>query len=217
MVLILPLALQASDSRSAILHTQGGVWVNGAELPDATAISPGDVLETKPGSAATLDADGSTVLIQPESIVKFNGDFLTLEHGSVQVITSQLLSVHVDCIKVVPVSNARTQYDVTDVNGTVQVAAHKSDVNFEHGSSAHKPTPSAGSRSATVHEGEQTSRDASEVCGAAAKPGGAATGINSKWIEAGAGAGGGGLILCLLLCLGSNPPDMSPSQPNTKP
>ena len=72
----------------------------------------GDLLETKPGSVANLDAEGSSVLIQPESVVKFQGNYLSLEHGSVSVGTSTSMSVHVNCIKVEPVSRERTQYDV---------------------------------------------------------------------------------------------------------
>ena len=98
------------------------------------------MIETKPGFVANLDADGSSVLIQPESIVKFQGNFLDLEHGSVAVGTSTSMSVHVNCIKVEPVSTDRTQYDVADVSGTVQVVAHKNDVNIRGGANLKKPT-----------------------------------------------------------------------------
>src|ERR1700730_669224 len=96
MILILPQSLLATDSGSAILHTQGGVWVNGSEVRDSTTIFPGDLLETKPGFAANLNADGSTVFIQPESVLKFQGDLLVLEHGSVSVGTSKALREEVN-------------------------------------------------------------------------------------------------------------------------
>src|SRR5271154_5097921 len=96
---LLPLSLTAGDTGTALLHTKGGVWVNGNEAKDATAILPGDLLETRSGFVATLDAQGSSVLIQAESLVRFEGTFLTLEHGSVSVGTSTSLRVHVKCIK----------------------------------------------------------------------------------------------------------------------
>ena len=213
LIFCLPQSLLAADTGSAILHTKGGVWVNGSEAPDATAILPGDLLETKPGSVATLDANGSSVLIQTESLVKFNDNSLTLEHGSVSVGTSKSLSVHVDCIRIVPVSNEWTKYDVTNVSGTVQVAAQQKDVNIQFATSLRKDTPeSAASQSATVHEGEQATRNAAQACGTP-KPGGATSSPNTKWIEIGAGAGGGVLILCLLLCKGKGPPQVSPDAP----
>jgi hypothetical protein len=211
MVILCPLALAAADGGAAVLHSKGGVWVNGAEVPDSTAISPGDHLETKPGFIANLDAEGSSILIQPESIATFQGTFLVLEHGSVSVGTSTAMSVHVNCIRVVPVSRERTQYDVGDLNGTVQVAAHKNDVNITQGGTRKSASDNNSSQSASVHEGQQASRDESSVCGAALRPGVAGHALNTKWIEIGGGAGVGGLILCLLLCGNEKP--MSPSEP----
>src|SRR5271165_2540006 len=130
MVVLFPVSLAAADTGSAVLRSEGGVWVNGMEVAGSTVVFPGDVLETKPGFVANLDAEGSSVLIQPESVVKFQGNYLSLEHGSVSVGTSTSMSVHVNCIKVEPVSNERTQYDVTDTSGTVHVVAHKNDVNI---------------------------------------------------------------------------------------
>jgi hypothetical protein len=123
------------------------------------------------------------------------------------------MSVHVNCIRVEPVSKDRTQYDVTDLSGKVEVAAHKNDVNITHGGAAHK-TKSDGQdgQSATVHEGEQASRDESAACGAPPRPEGAGHTLNTKWLEIG-GGGGGALILCLLLCKGSPASSMSPTQP----
>jgi hypothetical protein len=171
------------------------------------------VLETKPGFVAELDAEGSAVLIRPESIVKFQGTYLGLEHGSVSVGTSTAMGVHVNCIKVEPISNDRTQYDVEDTTGTVHVSALKRDVNITAGAIRKAASESNGSQSASVHEGEQATRVEAASCGAVARPGTAGNGINTKWIEIGGGAGGGVLILCLLLCKSSSPSSVSPSQP----
>jgi hypothetical protein len=212
MVVLCPLTLIAADTGSAVLHSEGGVWINGSEISGTAAVFPGDLLETKPGFAANLGAEGSSVLIQPESIVKFEGNFLSLEHGSVSVGTSTSMGVHVNCIKVEPVSIQQTQFDVTNVNNTVQVAARKNDVNITDSSVLHKAPPRNGpSHSATVHEGQQATRDESAACGAALPPGGSGSPLNSKWLEIGGGAAVAGMILCLLFCTGS--PPISPSQP----
>jgi hypothetical protein len=214
MVILCPISLAAADTGSAVLHSEGGVWVNGFEIAGSTVVFPGDLLETRPGFVANIDAEGSSVLIQPESVVKFQGTFLSLEHGSVSVGTSASMSVHVSCLKVEPVSSERTQYDVADVSGTVQVAARKNDLNITVGGILQKTHPQGGSSlSAVVHEGQQTTRDESNVCGAAPRPGGAGNGLNTKWIEIGGAVGGGVLVLCLLLCKGSGPSNVSPSEP----
>jgi hypothetical protein len=212
-IALFPVSLFAADTGGAVVHSKGGVWVNGAEVVDATAIFPGDLLQTKPGFVANLDAEGSSVLIQPESVVKFEGAFLSLEHGSVSVGTSTSLSVHVNCIKVEPVNNERTQYDVTDTTGKVEVAAQKNDVNIKQAGGMQKASKGPNAlQSATVREGEQVKRDESEMCGAAPRPGSSTNPLNTKRIEIG-GAAGGGLLLCLLFCKGSGASSVSPSQP----
>lgn len=214
MIVIYPSSLLAADAGPAILHAKGQVWVNGKEAADSTAIMPGDLLETNSGAAANLTTDGSTIVIQEQSIVKYNGDSLSLEHGSVSVGTSKSMSVTVDCLRVVPVSNQWTQYDVTNVNSHVGVAALKLDVNILHGATMRKPAPeSTAAQSATVHEGQQVTRDRSEVCGVARVPSRAGSPVNTKLIGIGAGAGGGVLLLCLLLCSGKKPAQVSQSGP----
>jgi hypothetical protein len=217
MVILCPFSLVAADTGSAVLHSEGGVWVNGFEITGSTVVFPGDLLETKPGFVANLDAEGSSVLVQPESVMKFQGTFLSLEHGSVSVGTSTSMSVHVSCIKVEPVSSERTQYDVANVSGTVQVAAHKNDVNVTVGGLGgipQKTNPQGVSAlSAVVHEGQRATREESVACGAAPRPGSAGSGLNTKWLEIGGGVGVGVLVLCLLLCKGTGPSNVSPSDP----
>jgi hypothetical protein len=192
---------QAAPSASAILHTQGGVWVNGYEAKDSSAVFPGDVVETKPESPATLNLDGTTVLIQPESVAKLQTNLLELDHGGVAVGTSKSFKVKVKCLTVTPVSNDWTQYEVSNVNGNIQVAARKNDVNVERETDGKKPLPATeSSHGTTVHEGEQKSFNQSELCGAPAPIKGTNMSLNPKWVAA--GAAGTGVILCVLLCHG---------------
>jgi hypothetical protein len=209
MLVVVPVSLLGQNSPNqtgaAILHTQGGVWVNGYEATDSSAVFPGDLLETKAGSPANLSLDGSTVLIQPESVAKLQTNLLELDHGSVFVGTSKSFKVRVNCLTVVPVLNEWTQYEVNNLNGNVQVAARKDDVNVDRGTD--RRTPSANpesSHGSTVHETEQKSFDLSGICGAPAQPTGASSSLNPKWIAA--GAAGAGLLVCVLVCRGGSHP-----------
>jgi hypothetical protein len=213
MVVVCPGSLLAADGHSAVVHSTGGVWVNGAEVADSTTVFPGDSVETKPGFVANLDTEGSSVLLQPETILKFQGDYVELDHGSVAVGTSTLFSVHVNCIKVEPVLTDRTQYDVTDRSGKVEVAAHKNDVRFRLVGAPNKASSASDSHSSDiVHEGHQDSRDETTTCGAADQPKAASSSPNTKWLEIG-GGGGGAAALCLLLCKGKPASNISPSDP----
>jgi hypothetical protein len=197
---------------AAILHSQGGVWVNGYEARDSSAIFPGDTIETKSGVTGNLVLDGSTVLLAPETVGKFQADVFELDHGTVSVGTTKGYKVRVNCLKVVPVANEWTQYVVTDVNRTLQVAAHKLDVNVAHEGAGGKPAPENDtSQKASVHEGEEKSFDESQVCGPAAKPASPISGVNPKWIAA--GAGGTGILIWILVHGGGGGKPLSASQP----
>ncbi len=212
MVVMIPLSL-LGQTPSAILHAQSGVWVNGYEARDSSSVFAGDLLETKPGFSASLSLEGSTVLIQPESVTKFEGDMLVLDHGSVSVGTSKSFKVRVNCITVVPVANEWTQYEVTDVNGTVQVSARKNDVNVEHEISRQKPSSEgAASQAGIVREGQQGNYNESDLCGAPPRPTGASSsGVNPKWIAA--GAAGAGILIWVVVHGGGNKTPLSASQP----
>lgn len=145
--------------------------------------------------------------------MKFQGNYLVLEHGSVVVGTSILMSVRANCINLKPISNDRTQFDVTDLTGKVEVAAHKNNVNITQGGALRKTSSQSSPQSATVHEGQQATRDETTACGAAPRPEGAGNALNTKWLEIGGGVAGGAVILCLLLCKGPKPSNVSPSQP----
>ena len=210
LVVAVPLSL-LGQAPAAILRTQGGVWVNGYEARDSSAVFTGDLLETKQGFSASLNLEGSTVLIQPESVSKLQENMLVLDHGRVSVTTSRNFKVRVHCLTVVPVSSDWTQYDVSDVSGTIQVAARKDDVYVEREVDHNKPSPeTAASREGTVHEGEQRNFDESEVCGAA-RPTGTGLPLNPKWIAA--GAAGIGLLVCVIACGGHGKTAISPDSP----
>ena len=131
MIAVCPSSLATQDSGGAILHNNGGVLLNGNPTPPSTAIFPDDLVQTQPNAEAAIDAAGSTVTIKAETLLQFEGNVLNLEHGTVLVSTSRVMTVRVGCITVIPVSAEWTQYDVSDIDGKVTVNARKSDVNIE--------------------------------------------------------------------------------------
>jgi len=214
LLLVFPSSLMG-QTPVAIIHTQGGVWVNGSEARDATAIFVGDVLETKTGFSATLNLEGASVLLQPETVATLDDGVLVLDHGSVSVGTNIGFRVRVNCLTVVPVLKDWTQYDVTDLNGTVQVVASKKDVNVERTVNRRKPgAESENAQGGTVHEGEKGNYEESQICGAPARTTGAGSMLSPKWIAVG-GAGTAGILICLLfLCQGNGgKQSISPSAP----
>jgi hypothetical protein len=190
---VTPAWLLGADSGAAMLYAKGTAWINGASVPRSSAVFPGDLVQTKPDAVVHINATGSSVMIQSDSLVKYEGDAVSVEHGSVSVVTSKSMRTHAGEVTVVPVSNARTRFEVTDVNGTVQVVAREGDVSV-----------SDGAETTTLAQGQQTTRDDSEnrkkkrrVAGAVPAAGGAV--LDSPYaIAAGTGAVGGLLLWVLL-------------------
>jgi ferric-dicitrate binding protein FerR (iron transport regulator) len=139
----------AADTASAMLYTNGAAWLNGSEVPKSAAVFSGDMLQTRTGSTASIQANGSNVMVLADSLVKFEGPAVELEHGAVRITTSRGLATHAGDVTVKPVGTSWTEFQVTDVNGRVQIAANKGDVTVQDDKGT----------TTTVTEGQQTTRD----------------------------------------------------------
>jgi len=138
----------AGETASAMLYTSGATWLNGAVVPKSAALFSGDMLQTRSDSTARIQANGSNVMVLADSLVKFEGPAVELEHGSVRVTTSRSLAARAGDVTVKPVANSWTEFQVTDVDGRVQIAANKGDVTVQDDKGT-----------TTVTQGQQTTRD----------------------------------------------------------
>jgi hypothetical protein len=212
MMVVLPASMMAQDSARAMLHSDGGVWLNGSPAPNSSAIFPHDLIQTQKGNSAKIDADGSTVTVQSETIVQFEGDELVLDHGSLQLNTSRGVRVRVNCITISPLAQEWSRYDVIDVDGRVTVAAHENDVQIHFQGAAFRQSKQAVISDVTVHQGEQVTRE--ERCGAPVRPADVVNAkvaiLNNVWTVR-AGAVAIGILTCWALCRGDDP--ISPDKP----
>src|SRR5713226_5651973 len=134
---VVPASLWAADSSPAMLYARGAAWINGGAVPRTSAVFPGDLVQTRADSVASINASGSNVVVLADSLVKFEGPAVALEHGSLTVATSKGLSTRAGEITVVPASNGWTEFEVKQVSdGTVQIVAQKGSVNVSDGSSS---------------------------------------------------------------------------------
>lgn len=168
MVVVFPTSLIAQDSARAMLHNDGGAWVNESPAPKSTAIFMHDLVRTQKENSARIDADGSTITVEPETIVQFEGDELVLEHGSLQVNTFRGMRVRINCVTVSPPAQEWARYDVTDVDGSVLVLAHQNDVKIHYSGPATWRSKHVESPDVTVYQGGQATHE--DRCGEAPKP-----------------------------------------------
>lgn len=212
LLFLFPASMFAADSNAAMLYTNGTAWINGAHVPrSSTAIFFGDLLQTRSDSMANINSPGSTITVFSDSLVKFEGSSLHIEHGGVTVSTSKGVATSAGDVKVAPASDAWTEFNVIDVDGTVRIAARKGDL-----------TVSDDAGTVTLAQGQETTRDESsdqsdkkdkkksKKRGVGAAPG-AEGGILNSPVAIGIGAAAiGGVAAWVLL---HNDEPASPSKP----
>ncbi len=197
----------ASDMQASMLYSKGTVWVNGHPMPaSSAAVFAGDSVETKAESLANISASGSSIALQPNSLVKLDTGWIILLRGGMSVATLNRMSVRAGEVSAIPSSNVETEFEVTDVNGRVQIVARRNDVNV-----------GCGADSTRIAEGQEITRDESGHCKKKAGAYAPGTGnlLDSRWIWGGLLTGGG---LCAWLCPGvgsggGSPPPISPWHP----
>jgi hypothetical protein len=149
LVIVFPAQVMlAGDTAAAMLYTNGAAWLNGSEAPKSAAVFTGDLLQTRPDSTASIQANGSNVMVLADTLVKFEGPTVELEHGAVRVTTSRGLAARAGEVTVKPASDSWTEFQVTDVDGQVQIAANKGDLTVQDDKGT-----------TTVTQGQQTTRD----------------------------------------------------------
>ena len=150
MAIVVPTSLFAADSDRAMLYSGGTVSLNGSASQSSVVFS-GDLIQTAAGSVAKINARGSSLIVFADSRVQFGGNAIILEHGGVAVSTSKRMATHAGDITVTPAANIWTQFDVTDLDGKVQIAARKGDLTLDDGNGT-----------ATLAQGQQTTVDESQ-------------------------------------------------------
>jgi len=148
MIVIFPAAMFAADQASAMLYSHGTALLNGTNVPRSSAIFSGDLVQTNKDSVANINATGSSVLVLNDSLVQYEGNSVSLEHGGVTVSTSKSLATRAGAVTVSPASSAWTEFEVRDVDGKVRIMARKGDL-----------TVSDDKGSTTLAQGQETTRD----------------------------------------------------------
>jgi hypothetical protein len=160
---------------------------------------------------ANINEPGSSITVLSDSLVQFQGSSVAIEHGGVRVSTSRGIGTTAGDVKVLPASYVWTEFNVTDVDGTVRIAARKGDL-----------TISDGKETFTLAQGQETTRDETssdndnkdgkknKKRGAGATPG-ASGGVFNSPVAIGIGAGAIIGVTTWVLVKNDNP--ASPTKP----
>jgi len=206
LVVLLPGATLAADAPGGVVYGTGSVYLDGSQLANSMPVTTGSVVETKDMSIAHVDMNGSTAMLQANSIVRLKEGGIALDRGSVAMATGKSLKVFARDFEITPTTGDWTQFEVERTGGLIHISALKNDVEIKCGAQA--PT--------VIREGHDLKRADAQNCGLAAKDSEGAPAAEkgplllSPWAY-GIGLGAAGAILGWTLTHGSNP--ISPDAP----
>lgn len=122
LVVLLPASLLAVNP-AAMAYTRGAVLLNGVPAPESSAVFSGDQVTTGKSSAANLVLNGSSVIVDPESTVLYEGNSFVLQGGGASVMTSKSMAARSGHVSVVPAAAVETDYRVVQVQKNLVIAA----------------------------------------------------------------------------------------------
>jgi uncharacterized Zn-binding protein involved in type VI secretion len=133
------------SASGAVLHASGKVQVNGAGSREITALFPGDSIQTTEESVANIVVSGSSVLVEPNALVKFMGNAVELTEGSVSVTSSEGMAVTAYGLTITPAARKQSKFEVAAYGDSVIVGAREGNVSVADGK-----------QTSTVPEGQES-------------------------------------------------------------
>jgi hypothetical protein len=152
MVSVLPAQMASGQTAFATLTSTGEVTVNGAPAGQSTAVFAGDRVQTGANGAATLSAQGSSIVLPGGSDVVIGANQISLGCGSVDVVTSSGMPVQVGDFTISPTSGT-VRFGISHQNGRLLVTSRDGSLNVSHagrvstltpGQTAEEPAPGCG-------------------------------------------------------------------------
>lgn len=207
LVLALPTFLFAANS-AMLTVSDGEAGLNGNDALRSSALFVGDTVSTRPDSVASINAEGSMVLVLADSSVQFEGNSVNISRGGVVVTTSQAMAVRAGKLSVAPVAQHSAKYEVSDSDGVVQIAAREGALAINDGTST-----------TILQEGQETTRQDSDQAGGHKTSKGAAPVGNGFHMSKKTalivfgGAAAAGTTAAILLTTGNGSHPVSPAAP----
>src|SRR5579863_9597298 len=150
MLLLAPTVLFAANS--AMLTVSDSESSTGANnVLRSSALFVGDTVATRPDSVASINAEGSMVLVLADSSIQFEGNSVNMGHGGVVVTTSQAMAVRAGKLTIAPVAQRAAKFEVSDADGVIQIAAREGALAINDGSST-----------TILQQGQETTRQDSD-------------------------------------------------------
>ena len=133
LVVLFPVSMVMADATSAMLIANGGATVNGSPIERATAVFPGDKVQTGPNTVATLTSPGLAVTVAGNSTLVFSKSFVNVLCGTALVSTSRGMPARVSNLLVQPARGTQTRFEISQNEGQLQIIAREGTLAIDNG------------------------------------------------------------------------------------
>ena len=132
LIVVFPSTMVMADRPTATLTTSGTVRLNGTVLPQSTSVFTGDVIDTAADSVGSVTRSGSSVVVDPDSSIRYQDDGVSVLKGVARVQTSKGMAAHAGPISVIPVTN-NALFDVRTDGKTALIASREGALTLTNG------------------------------------------------------------------------------------
>jgi hypothetical protein len=124
LIVLLPSALLMADTKGAMLYANGAVVLNGVAVKSTVGVFDGDRVDTANNALVTINQQGTTVGVDPNSGVTYRKNAIDVRHGSVRVSTDHGMAVRVDQFSVTP-KQETAKFTVAKLDNKVVVTSRE--------------------------------------------------------------------------------------------
>ena len=204
MMLLTPAAMLMAETGNTMLYASGNVTLNGKEVARSASVATGDRIETAGTTATAVSQDGSKVIVNPYSAIRYQSAGVDVVKGTAAISTTDGLPAQAAQITVTPKDKAAT-YEIARLNNNVVITSHTGALMItEAGTTTELEAGSSSSRAA---EPAPAPAPAPAPQAAPVFPGSTLTG---KQVFAIGGVVGAAAVLCGLWC-GGGPSKVPPT------
>jgi len=204
MMLLTPAAMLMAETGNTMLYASGNVTLNGKEVARSASVATGDRIETAGTTATAVSQDGSKVIVNPYSAIRYRSAGVDVVKGTAAISTTDGLPAQAAQITVTPKDKAAT-YEIARLNNNVVITSHTGALMItEAGTTTELEAGSSSSRAA---EPAPAPAPAPAPQAAPVFPGSTLTG---KQVFAIGGVVGAAAVLCGLWC-GGGPSKVPPT------
>jgi hypothetical protein len=134
--------LAMAGTTGAILMGTGDVQVNGEQAAHSSTVFSGDRIQTAANGSALVKSPNGLVSIGADSLVKYQEDSVTLEHGVVALTVGKGIQAHLENLVVSTEPEHNAKFQLLNANGVERIWVIEGSLNVTDG--AHNATLKAG-------------------------------------------------------------------------